>query len=71
MDASRATVRQTFIERGSGPLHAILRVEGDYRYTRADNNAAPFVMRIHAWAGQPRGANGGSASKISLMLPNP
>jgi hypothetical protein len=53
VDASRATVRQTFIERGSGPLHAILRIEGDYRYSRADNNAAPFVMRIHAWAGQP------------------
>lgn len=53
VDTSRATIRQTFIERGSGPLHAILRVEGDYRYGRADNNAAPFVMRIHAYAGQP------------------
>jgi hypothetical protein len=53
VDASRATITQTFIERGSGPLHAILRVEGEYRYTRKDNNASPFVMRIHAYAGQP------------------
>lgn len=53
VDASRATVRQTFIERGSGPLHAILRVEGEYHYARADNNPAPFVMRIHAYAGKP------------------
>ena len=53
VDASAATIRQTFIERGSGPLHAVLRVEGEYRYSRADNNAAPFVMRIHAYAGQP------------------
>jgi hypothetical protein len=53
IDASRAMVTQTFIERGSGPLHAVLRVEGVYRYARADNNAAPFVMRIHAYAGQP------------------
>ena len=53
VDASKATIRQTFIERGSGPLHAILRIEGEYRYSRADNNAAPFVMRIHAYAGQP------------------
>src|SRR5690606_23310524 len=24
-----------------------------YRYARPDNNAAPFVMRIHAYAGRP------------------
>jgi hypothetical protein len=53
VDASRATVRQTFIERGSGPLHAVLRVEGEYHYSREDNNPAPFVMRIHAYAGRP------------------
>ncbi len=53
LDASKATIGQTFIERGSGPLHAVLRIEGEYRYARADNNPAPFVMRIHAYAGKP------------------
>ena len=53
IDASKATITQTFIERGSGPLHAVLRIEGDYRYGRADNNPAPFTLRIHAYAGQP------------------
>lgn len=53
VDASKATIARTFIERGSGPLHAVLRVEGHYRYGRPDNNPAPFVMRIHAYAGQP------------------
>ena len=53
VDASRAFIRQTFIERGSGPLHAVLRVEGEYRYARSDNAAAPFVMRIHAYADRP------------------
>ncbi len=53
MDPSGVTVVQTFKERGSGPLHAIVRVEGTYAYGRGDNNPAPFVMRIHAYAGQP------------------
>lgn len=53
LDASQAVVRQTYIERGSGRLHAVLRVEGEYRYGRADNNPAPFVLRIHAYAGKP------------------
>lgn len=53
VDASKAAITQTFIERGSGPLHAVLRIEGEYRYSRADHNPAPFVMRIHAYAGQP------------------
>jgi hypothetical protein len=52
VDASRATITQTFLERGSGPLHAILRIEGTYRYGRSDNHAAPFVTRLHAYAGQ-------------------
>lgn len=52
-DASRAEVEQTFIERGSGPLHAVLRVEGVYRFAREDNPPAPFVTRIHAWADRP------------------
>lgn len=53
LDSSKAVVRQTYIERGSGRLHAVLRVEGEYRYGRADNNPAPFVLRIHAYAGKP------------------
>ena len=52
VDASRATVDRTFIEKGSGPLHAILRVEGTYLYGRGDNNRAPFTTRIHAYAGR-------------------
>jgi len=53
LDSSRATVTQTFKEKGSGPLHAILRIEGTYRYSRDDNNPAPFVTRVHAYAGKP------------------
>ncbi|MEO5763591.1 MAG: hypothetical protein ABIR28_14915 [Vicinamibacteria bacterium] len=52
-DDSRAFVTFTTIEKGSGPLHAILRIEGEYRYARADNPPAPFVTRIHVWAGKP------------------
>ena len=52
IDSSKATVDRTFIDKGSGPLHAILRVEGEYAYGRGDNNKAPFVTRIHAYAGK-------------------
>lgn len=52
LDSSRAEVTQTYKERGSGPLHAVLRIEGTYRYSQADNNPAPFVTRIHAYAGK-------------------
>ncbi|MCX6549505.1 MAG: hypothetical protein NTY02_00605 [Acidobacteria bacterium] len=52
LDPSRAVVLRTTIEKGSGPLHAILRVDGEYRYARADNRPAPFVLRIHAYAGK-------------------
>ena len=52
-DRSEAFVTFTSIEKGSGPLHAILRVEGEYRYARADNRSAPFVTRIHVWSGKP------------------
>ena len=52
VDRSRAFVRRAVIEKGSGPLHAIVRVEGEYRYSRADNRPAPFVTRIHAYAGR-------------------
>ena len=53
LDSSRTTVTQTYKEKGSGPLHAILRIEGTYQYSREDNNSAPFVTRIHAYAGKP------------------
>lgn len=53
LDPSRATVRRTIIDKGSGPLHAIVRVEGEYQYTRDDNVAAPFVIRVHAYANRP------------------
>ncbi|HKK45360.1 MAG TPA: hypothetical protein VJ964_07555 [Balneolaceae bacterium] len=52
LDPSKAEVTYMTEERGSGPLHVILRVEGTYHYTRKDNNDAPFVMRIHIYAGK-------------------
>lgn len=51
-DASKAWIRRTLVERGSGPLHAIIRVEGEYRYSKPNHPAAPFVTRIHAYAGK-------------------
>jgi hypothetical protein len=51
-DASKAFVRRTTMERGSGPLHAIIRVDGEYRYSKPGHAAAPFVTRIHAYAGR-------------------
>ncbi|WP_272502953.1 hypothetical protein [Salinibacter ruber] len=53
IDSSRAVITQTYKEKGSGPLHAILRIEGKYRYSGEENNPAPFVTRIHAYAGKP------------------
>jgi hypothetical protein len=52
LDRSRAVVIRTVKELGSGPLHAIIRVEGEYHYSRDDNNVAPFITRIHAYAGK-------------------
>jgi hypothetical protein len=52
IDPSKTIVHQAFIEKGSGPLHAIIRIEGEYQYSRSDNPAAPFVTRIHAFAGK-------------------
>ena len=52
IDASSAVIHQTFIERGSGPMHAILRIEGEYRYQRPEHPASPFVTYIHAYAGK-------------------
>lgn len=52
VDASSAVIHQQFIEKGSGPLHAIVRIEGEYRYERPDHPASPFVTYIHAYAGK-------------------
>lgn len=50
---SSAHVVRTWVEKGSGPLHLVLRVEGEYRYARPGHPAAPFTLRIHAYAGRP------------------
>ena len=52
IDVSKTRVHQAFIEKGSGPLHSIIRIEGEYVYNRADNPSAPFVTRVHAFAGK-------------------
>ncbi len=52
LDRSKALVTRTVKEKGSGPLHSIIRVEGEYQYSREDNNSAPFVTRIHVYAGK-------------------
>ena len=52
VDTSRAVVHQHFIEKGSGPMHAILRVEGEYEYERDGHENAPFITYIHAYAGK-------------------
>ena len=52
IDSSRVKITHTVLEKGSGPLHAIVRIEGDYLYNRKDNNSSPFVLRIHAYAGK-------------------
>lgn len=51
-DASKAFVRRTTMERGTGPLHAIIRVDGEYQYSKPGHAPAPFVTRIHAYAGR-------------------
>ena len=51
IDPSSAVILQTFIEKGSGPMHAIVRVEGEYRYGQPDHLPSPFVAYIHAYAG--------------------
>lgn len=52
IDTSTADITRTVRERGSGPLHSILRLEGNYTYDRDDNRDSPFVIRIHLYAGQ-------------------
>ncbi len=52
IDGSKAVIHQYFIERGSGPLHAILRIEGEYEFDQPGHENAPFVTYIHAYAGK-------------------
>lgn len=52
IDKSKATITRSVIEKGSGPLHGIIRFEGEYTYNRKDNNSSPFVIRIHVYAGK-------------------
>lgn len=52
IDRSNAVITKTVKELGSGPLHSIIRVEGEYRYSREDNNVSPFITRIHTYAGK-------------------
>lgn len=52
IDRSNAVITKTVKELGSGPLHSIIRVEGEYRYNRDDNNVSPFITRIHTYAGK-------------------
>ena len=52
IDPSKAVVTRTVKEKGSGPLHSILKVEGTYFYEREDNRPSPFIIRIHSYAGK-------------------
>jgi len=52
IDASTAHIHRTVKEKGSGPLHSILRIEGEYTYANEDNNSSPFTIRIHVYAGK-------------------
>jgi len=52
IDLSNSIIHQVYREKGSGPLHSIFRVEGSYFYKQKDNNASPFEIRIHAYAGK-------------------
>jgi len=52
IDTSKAIINEVFREKGSGPMHAIFRIEGTYIYNREDNNISPFSIRLHAYAGK-------------------
>ena len=52
VDFSTARINRTVRELGSGPLHSIIRLEGEYSYSRDDNRNSPFVIRIHIYAGK-------------------
>ena len=52
IDPSFAIINRTVREKGSGPLHSIIRIEGEYSYTREDNRSSPFIIRVHVYAGK-------------------
>ena len=52
IDSSKAIINEVFREKGSGPMHAIFRIEGTYIYGREDNNNSPFSIRLHTYAGK-------------------
>ena len=52
IDTSKAVINEVFREKGSGPMHAIFRIEGTYTYSRADNNLSPFTIWLHTYAGK-------------------
>jgi hypothetical protein len=50
LDLSKAEITGVREDKGSGPMHVILHVDGIYHYEH--NTEAPFVMHIHVYAGQ-------------------
>ncbi|MDB4291891.1 hypothetical protein N9954_00675 [Maribacter sp.] len=52
IDMSTALIHEVFREKGSGPMHAIFRIEGTLVYKRKDNNNSPFTIILHAYAGK-------------------
>lgn len=49
IDPSKAVVHRMVVEKGSGPLTAIIRVDGEYRYGRENHYSAPFVTHIRMY----------------------
>jgi len=52
LDRSKAKIIRTRIVRGSGPLHMVARIDGEYLYSREDNNESPFTIYLHTFAGK-------------------
>lgn len=50
LDLSKAEITGVREDKGSGPMHVILHVDGVYHYQH--NTDAPFEMHIHVYAGQ-------------------
>jgi hypothetical protein len=52
VDHSEANILRTRVLRGSGPMHLIARIDGEYQYQREDNSHSPFTIYLHAYAGK-------------------
>lgn len=50
IDLSKAEITFVRADKGSGPLHTVLHIEGIYHYDHKQE--APFEMHLHAYAGQ-------------------